>query len=81
LPEWDLGLNLGLDHRVGLPSWFAGVEAVVGFLRRLAAETGRQFVLFLCFRSEPWRQEHLDFIGPGPLDLRWLQDAIERLCD
>jgi hypothetical protein len=55
------------------------VESVVGLLRQLAAETGREFVLFLCFRSEPWRQEHLAFVGPGPVDLSWLRGAIERL--
>ncbi|KAA2284212.1 hypothetical protein [Arenimonas fontis] len=69
LPQWDLGLNLGLDHRPWSADWFAGVESLVGLLRQLAAETGREFVLFLCFRSEPWRQEHLAFVGPGPVDL------------
>jgi hypothetical protein len=78
LPQWDLGLNVGLDH-VGSPGWFAGVEALVGLLRELQAETGREFVLFLCFRSEPWRQEHLAFVGPGAVDLSWLRGAIERL--
>ena len=79
LPQWDMGLNLGLDHLPQSPGWFAGVEALVGVLRSLAAETGREFVLFLCFRSEPWRQEHLAFVGPGPVDLPWLRAAIERL--
>jgi hypothetical protein len=79
LPQWDLGLNLGLDHRPRSPDWFAGVEAVVGLLRQLAADTGREFVLLLCFRSEPWRQEHLVFVGPGPVDLPWLRVAIDRL--
>ena len=79
LPQWDLGLNLGLDPRLGSAVWHAGVEALVGLLRQLAADTGREFVLFLCFRSEPWRQEHLAFVGPGPVDLPWLGGAIQRL--
>jgi hypothetical protein len=79
LPQWDLGLNLGLDHRPQSPGSFAGVESLVGLLRQLAAETGREFVLSVCFRSEPWRQEHLTFVGPGPVDLPWLRAAIERL--
>jgi hypothetical protein len=79
LPQWDLGLNLGLDHRPRFPAWFAVVEALVGVLRQLAADTGREFVLFLCFQSEGWRQEHLAFVGPGPVDLPWLREAIERL--
>jgi hypothetical protein len=79
LPKWDLGLNLGLDHRPGSPNWFAAVESLVAVLRQLAADTGREFVLFVCFRSEPWRQEHLAFVGPGLVDLAWLREAINRL--
>jgi hypothetical protein len=76
--DWDLGVNVGLDHLPRSPDWFAGVESLVGMLRRLAADTGREFVLFLCFRSEPWRQEDLVSVGPGPVDLAWLKEAIER---
>jgi hypothetical protein len=79
LPQWDLGLNLGLDHQSRSPNWFAGAESLVTLLRKLAASTGREFVLLLCFRSEPWRQEHLTFVGPGPVDMPWLRDAIGRL--
>jgi hypothetical protein len=79
LPPWDLGLILGLDHRPRSSGWLAGVESLAGLLRQLAADTGREFVLFVCFRSEPWRQEHLAFVGPGPVDLPWLRAAIERL--
>lgn len=78
LPQWDLGLNLGLDHQRRSPGWFAGVESLVETLRQLASETGREFALFLCFRSEGWRQEHLAFVGPGPVDLPWLRAAVER---
>jgi hypothetical protein len=79
LPQWDLGLNLELDQARSAPNWFAGVEALVALLRQLAAETGREFVMFLCFRSQPWRQEYLTFVGPGPVDLAWLCGTIERL--
>lgn len=78
LPQWDLGLNLGLDHWPRSAGWFAGVEALVALLRQLAADTEREFVLFLCLRSESWRQEHLTFVGPNPVDLPWLREAIVR---
>jgi hypothetical protein len=78
LPHSDLGLNLGLDHLPTTVGWFAGVEALVGALRQLAADTGREFVLFLCSRSEPWRQEHLVFVGSGTVDLPWLREAFRR---
>jgi hypothetical protein len=79
LPQWDLGLNLGLDHLTRTPGWFAGVESLVGLLRQLASESGREFVLFLCFRSVAWRQEHLVSVGPGAINMLWLREAIERL--
>ncbi|MBO0697611.1 MAG: hypothetical protein J2P46_04395 [Zavarzinella sp.] len=79
LPQWDLGLNLGLDHQSRSPDWFTGVDSLVNLLRNLAASSGREFVLFLCFRSQPWRQEHLTFVGAGPVNLPWLRRAIERL--
>lgn len=79
LPQWDLGLNLGLDHLPRSLEGFVGVEALVGLLRQLAADTGREFVLFLCFQSAEWRQEHLAFVGPGPVDMTRLRAAVERL--
>jgi len=79
LPQWDLGLNLGLDHLPQTQRWFDGVESPVGLLRQLAAQTGHEVALFLCFRSEPWRQEELVSVGAGPVDLAWLRGAIERL--
>lgn len=79
LPDWDLGLNLGLDHISHDSEWFAGVEAVVTRLRKLSADTDCDFVLFLCFRSQMWRQEHLVYVSSGPVDLEWLRGALERL--
>jgi hypothetical protein len=79
LPQWDLGLNLGLDHLNRSPDWFSSVEALVEHLERLHAETGEEFVLFLCFQSRPWLQEHLTFIGGGAVKLPRLKGAIERL--
>jgi hypothetical protein len=79
LPEWDLGLNLGMDHLPRCPNWFAGVEALVAMLRQSHEETGRDFELFLCFRSKLWYQEHLLFVGSAEVDLAWLRAAIERL--
>jgi hypothetical protein len=79
LPQWDLGLNLGLDHRWVQSGWFDGVERLVKMLQNLAGHSGREFVLFVCFRSEPWRQEHLDWVGCAPVDLVWLRQAMERL--
>lgn len=76
-PDWDLGVNLGLDHLPRTPSWFVGVESLVGMLRRLAAETGREFILFMCFGSEPWRQIDLLSVGRGPVDVEWLKELIE----
>jgi hypothetical protein len=79
LPAWDLGINLGLDHHSTDANWFVDVEALVRMLQSLHIESGRDFVLFLCFRSRPWLQEHLDFIGSRPVDLKWLKDAMQRL--
>ena len=79
LPDWDLGVNLGLDKLPQTPGWFVGVESLVGLLRQLAQETGRDFVLFMCFQSQLWRQEHLTFVGADAVDLPWLRGAIERL--
>ncbi|HVT29210.1 MAG TPA: hypothetical protein VHE81_14435 [Lacipirellulaceae bacterium] len=79
LPQWDLGLNLGLDHLTRSTDWFPAIESLVALLQNLSGETGREFALFLCFRSAPWRQEHLAFIGSGPFDPSWLCEAIQRL--
>jgi hypothetical protein len=79
LPDWDLGLNLGLDDLPRAGDWFAGVESLVRLLQQLAADTGREFVMFMCYLSQPWRQEHLTFVGSEPVDLAWLRGAIERL--
>jgi hypothetical protein len=79
LPQWDLGLNLGLDHHSRSSAWFAGIDALVTLLRSLADETGREFVLFLCFRSVAWRQEHLTFVDSRPVDLVRLRGFIEKL--
>lgn len=79
LPQWDLGVNLGLDHMRNAPRWFDGVEALVTMLHGLSAETGRTFVMFLCFQSEPWRQEHLAFIGSDADDTSYLREFIARL--
>jgi hypothetical protein len=79
LPQWDLGLNLGMDHLPRCQNWFAAVEALVAMLRQLHEETGRDSELFLCFRSKPWYQEHLLFVSSDEVDLPWLRAAIERL--
>ena len=79
LPQWDLGLNLGLDHLSRSPDWLRGLKSLVGLLQQLHAELDREFVIFLCFRSEPWRQEHLAFVGSGEVDLTYLCEAIERM--
>jgi hypothetical protein len=79
LPQWDLGLNLGLDHIPSCPTWFGDIEALARFLRELAGETGCEFVLVLAFRSQPWRQEHLAFVSGNEVDLVGLRQIIERL--
>jgi len=63
-----------------VPDWFAGVESLVKRLQDLNTETGREFVLLLCFASKPELQEHLTFVGSDQVDLPWLRQAIEHLC-
>jgi hypothetical protein len=79
LPDWDLGINLGLDHIRRCPGWFADIRALIEHLSGLRAETGRIFVLFLAYRSRPWLQEHLVSVDNETVDFRRLQEAIERL--
>ena len=79
LPDWDLGINLGLDHILRADGWFGDVEALIRFLERLHAVAGRDFVVFMAFRSRIWLQEHLCFVEGKPIDLNWLREAIERL--
>ena len=81
LPQWDLGINLGLDHIPRTPDWFAGVASLIGMMQQLASETGREFVLFLCFTNQPWRQEHLLLLDAAPVDHEWLRKAILRLVE
>jgi hypothetical protein len=79
LPDWNLGINPGLDHIPRCPEWFADIRALLEGLSELRAETGRDFVLFLAYRSRPELQEHLVFVNHKPVDLLWLRRAIERL--
>jgi hypothetical protein len=79
LPDWDLGINLGLDHVPQMGEWFVDIETLVQFMEGLHAESGRDFVLFLAYRSRPWLQEHLYFINGEEVDLHWLREAIERI--
>ncbi|MCI0660258.1 MAG: hypothetical protein L0220_04220, partial [Acidobacteria bacterium] len=76
LPDWDFGVNLGLDHIRQDEGWFDDIEALVKFLVGLHEESGRDFVLFLAYRSRPWLQEHLTFIDSNPVDLAWLKEII-----
>ncbi|VTU01166.1 Uncharacterized protein OS=Ralstonia metallidurans (strain CH34 / ATCC 43123 / DSM 2839) GN=Rmet_6154 PE=4 SV=1 [Gemmataceae bacterium] len=80
LPQWDLGLSLGLDQAISSPERLGEVDSLVSFLRDLSRRTGREFVLFMCFRSHPELQEHLCFVGDNEIDLGWLRDAILRLA-
>jgi len=80
LPDWDLGVNIGLDHIRRSAAWFADVEALVECLVALHEESARDFAVFLAFRSRTWLQEHLAFIGGKPVDLPWLRKVIEKLA-
>lgn len=79
MPDWDMGLNLGLDHVRESPNWFSGVESLVGLLEHLNSEMSLSFELFVCYRSPAWLQEHLAFVSAKPTNLNWLKNAIERL--
>src|SRR5262249_49830278 len=59
LPDWDLGVNLRLDHIRQNDGWFDDIKALVEYLTSLRAESERDFVLFIAYRSRPWLQEHL----------------------
>lgn len=76
LPDWDLGINLGIDH----PGWFTDVEQLVRSLWRLNKTLGRDFVVCLLLRDVSERQEHLCFIGDSEPDVTWLRAAIQRLA-
>jgi hypothetical protein len=78
-PQWDLGLNLGLDHIATTPNWSDGLQALVAALQALHRETGKEFVLFVCFRSNPERQEHVAFVDGRPVKLSSIKGMIERL--
>jgi hypothetical protein len=78
-PDWDMGLNLGLDEVGDSTRRSAAVKHLVEFLAKLHDESGREFALFMCFRSKPWLQEELLTVGAEPMDVAWLNGAIERL--
>jgi hypothetical protein len=78
-PDWDMGLNLGLDEVSDSAKRSASVEILVEFLVKLHDESGREFALFMCFRSKPWLQEELLSVGAEPVDVAWLNGAIARL--
>jgi len=80
LPEWDLGVNLGLDHVQLNEEWFDDIEALVECLAGLHTETERDFELFIAYRSRPWLQEHLTFIDGKSVDLAWLKEVISMLA-
>src|SRR5262249_13007754 len=62
-PDWDLGLNLGLDDLRPTRDWFASIKDLVEFLSEVHKETSREFVLFLCYKSRPWLQNELLSVG------------------
>jgi hypothetical protein len=78
-PDWDMGLNLGLDEVGNSARRSVAVKHLVDFLANLHDESGREFVLFMCSRSKPWLQEELLTVGAEPADVAWLDDAIARL--
>lgn len=78
LPDWDLGLNIGLDHVPVRPAWFADVRALVEFLTTLQVESGRHFMVCLASRSRHWFQEHLVVVDGDAIDFAWLQEMIQR---
>lgn len=78
LPDWDLGLRVGLAHVTDCPTWFTDVEAVVGFLADLHSETGRDFLLYLSPHTQRWLQEHLVFVDGKVVDLPLLREMITR---
>ena len=78
-PDWDLGLNLGLDEVGESVRRFAAVKHLVEFLAKLHDESGREFVLFMCSRSKPWLQKELLAVAAESADVAWLNGAIARL--
>lgn len=78
-PAWDLGINLGLDHIKNQKDWFVDVEALGKLLKELHNESGRDFVLFLVYRSKPWLQEHLCFVDGKPIAWASVRKMIENL--
>jgi hypothetical protein len=76
LPQWDLGLNMDLpDPGAESPGWFADVEAVVQFLARLHAATGRNFVIGIQDNEADFNEDLFTVDSPTP-DLARLRALI-----
>lgn len=78
LPDWELGLNIGLaylsQNRTGFSADFA---AVIAFLQHLHQESGRDFVLEVGSRETGF-SHNITFVDAKPINVPALEAIVER---
>jgi len=76
LPEWELGINMDLPDPGCEPlGWFSDVEAIAGFLGRLHARTGREFVIGIADSQHGYSEDLFTVQSEHP-DLEQLRQII-----
>jgi len=80
-PLWSFCFNLGLDHiRATKCRWRGDVEAIVNFLKDVAAKTGQEILLEIRYRSKPWHSQHIAYIDDECPDCDEICEMIERVA-
>jgi hypothetical protein len=78
---WSFCFNLGLDHiRGSKGKWRDDIGALVGHLQEIFAETGREILIEVRYRSKPWHSEHIAYVDDQTPDLDTICGMIERVC-